>query len=249
MCRRPAARLPSGLTVFCLTDCDTLCIYSGHQSDLLLLLRKLIQFEKLQTVIGLILDLICSSRSCLFFKSSFKVGLYWAALSVYYQQWSWFIFNFSSFVFYNCFLQDKHNIFFMLFTVCVCVCVCVSLFHLVVRGFHYGRARFRGEIRWSEDQVVSRRYKPADVLTDSVFFLFLSEFNQRIIQVKRRWCCFVPLFSQDGIKYWYDVSHHFLLWYDCRYTDAKYRYFYQTMEPLWLLWRFDSTSWLVALMF
>lgn len=92
--------------------------------------EEVIQFEKLQTVIGLMLDLICSGRSCLFFKSSLKVGLYWAALSVYYQQWSWFIFNFSSFVFCNCFLQDKHNIWFMLFTflyyICVCVCELIS---------------------------------------------------------------------------------------------------------------------------
>lgn len=92
--------------------------------------EEVIQFEKLQTVIGLMLDLICSGRSCLVFKSSLKVGLYWAALSVYYQQWSWFIFNFSSFVFYNCFLQDKHNIWFMLFTflyyICVCVCELIS---------------------------------------------------------------------------------------------------------------------------
>lgn len=128
--------------------------------------EEVIQFEKLQTVIGLMLDLICSSRSCLFFKSSLKVGLYWAALLVYYQQWSWFIFNFSSFVFCNCFLQDKHNIWFMLFTfLYIYVCVCVS-------SFHYGRAGFRGEIRWSEDQVDSRRYKQADDLTDSVFLCF-----------------------------------------------------------------------------
>lgn len=96
--------------------------------------EEVIQFEKLQTVIGLMLDLICSGRSCLFFKSSLKVGLYWAALSVYYQQWSWFIFNFSSFVFYNCFLQDKHNIWFMLFTflyIYVCVWACFITVALV----------------------------------------------------------------------------------------------------------------------
>lgn len=96
--------------------------------------EEVIQFEKLQTVIGLMLDLICSGRSCLFFKSSLKVGLYWAALSVYYQQWSWFIFNFSSFVFCNCFLQDKHNIWFMLFTflyIYVCVWACFITVALV----------------------------------------------------------------------------------------------------------------------
>lgn len=126
--------------------------------------EEVIQFEKLQTVIGLMLDLICSGRSCLVFKSSLKVGLYWAALLVYYQQWSWFIFNFSSFVFYNCFLQDKHNIWFMLFTFLYYICVCVcELISFGCQRFHYGRAGFQGEIRWSEDQVVSRRYKQADV--------------------------------------------------------------------------------------
>lgn len=134
--------------------------------------EEVIQFEKLQTVIGLMLDLICSGRSCLFFKSSLKVGLYWAALSVYYQQWSWFIFNFSSFVFCNCFLQDKHNIWFMLFTFLYYICVCVWARFIWLSEVFITVACFRGEIRWSEDQVDSRRYKQADELTDSVFLCF-----------------------------------------------------------------------------
>lgn len=134
--------------------------------------EEVIQFEKLQTVIGLMLDLICSGRSCLVFKSSLKVGLYWAALSVYYQQWSWFIFNFSSFVFYNCFLQDKHNIWFMLFTFLYYICVCVWAHFIWLSEVFITVAGFRGEIRWSEDQVVSSRYKQADELTHSVFLCF-----------------------------------------------------------------------------
>lgn len=211
--------------------------------------EEVIQFETLQTVIGLMLDLICSGRSCLFFKSSLKVGLYWAALLVYYQQWSWFIFNFSSFVFCNCFLQDKHNIWFMLFTFLYYICVCVWA-HFIWLSEVSLRSRWfprRDQVKWGSGcQQTVQTGRRADTFS---VFVFLSEFNQRIIPLKHRWSCFVPLFSQDGMKYWYDVSHHFLLWYDYRYTDAKYRYFYQTVEPLWLLWRFDSTSWLVALMF
>lgn len=188
--------------------------------------EEVIQFEKLQTVIGLMLDLICSGRSCLFFKSSLKVGLYWAALSVYYQQWSWFIFNFSSFVFYNCFLQDKHNIWFMLFTFLYYICVCVWA-HFIWLSEVFITVALVSKERSGEVRI---RLSAAGTNRPT--------FNQRIIQLKHRWCCFVPLFSQDGIKYWYDVSHHFLLWYDYRYTDAKYRYFYQTVEPLWLLWQF-----------
>lgn len=117
------------------------------------------------------------------------------------------------------------------------VCVCVSSFHLVVRGFHYGGSfPRRDQVKWGSGcQQTVQTGRRADRFS---VFVFLSEFNQRIIQLKHRWSCFVPLFSQDGMKYWYDVSHHFLLWYDYRYTDAKYRYFYQTVEPLWLLWRF-----------
>lgn len=101
VCRPPAAQIPSGFSVFGLTDCDTLCIYSADQSSLLL---KLMQSERLQTVIGLILNLICWSCNCFFFCiSCLKVSLYWFAFSIISLdlpplQWSLF----SCCVFINC---------------------------------------------------------------------------------------------------------------------------------------------------